>query len=95
MREAGSDIEQTGAVVTVVERQIDELLKGMAKKETAGVLPKPRAKRERKEKKGKRRVVVTGIGAVTPLGLTVDEYWRGCSKAGQALAKPPCAMSAV
>ena len=23
-----------------------------------------------------RRVVVTGMGAVTPLGLTVDEYWR-------------------
>ena len=23
------------------------------------------------------RVVITGLGAVTPLGLTVDEYWQG------------------
>jgi 3-oxoacyl-[acyl-carrier-protein] synthase II len=24
------------------------------------------------------RVVVTGMGAITPLGLTVDEFWQGC-----------------
>jgi 3-oxoacyl-[acyl-carrier-protein] synthase II len=24
-----------------------------------------------------KRVVVTGMGAITPLGLTVDEYWQG------------------
>ena len=24
-----------------------------------------------------RRVVITGVGAITPLGLTVDEYWGG------------------
>ena len=24
-----------------------------------------------------RRVVVTGMGALTPLGLSVEEYWRG------------------
>lgn len=69
MREAGSEIEPSGALTAVVDKQIDELL--------AEVLPKPRPKRQRKEKKGKRRVVVTGMGAVTPLGLTVDEYWKG------------------
>ena len=25
----------------------------------------------------KRRVVVTGLGAVTPIGNTVDEFWAG------------------
>lgn len=30
----------------------------------------------------KRRVVVTGLGAVTPIGNTVDEFWEGI-KAGQ------------
>jgi 3-oxoacyl-[acyl-carrier-protein] synthase II len=26
----------------------------------------------------RRRVVITGMGAMTPLGLTVDEFWQGC-----------------
>jgi 3-oxoacyl-[acyl-carrier-protein] synthase II len=26
----------------------------------------------------RKRVVVTGIGAVTPIGLTVDDFWQGC-----------------
>jgi 3-oxoacyl-[acyl-carrier-protein] synthase II len=25
-----------------------------------------------------RRVVITGMGAITPLGKTVDEFWQGC-----------------
>ncbi|MDE7233081.1 MAG: beta-ketoacyl-[acyl-carrier-protein] synthase II, partial [Lachnospiraceae bacterium] len=24
-----------------------------------------------------RRVVVTGMGAITPIGLSVDEFWAG------------------
>ena len=27
---------------------------------------------------GRRRVVITGMGAITPLGLTVEEFWQGC-----------------
>ncbi|MBI5052081.1 MAG: beta-ketoacyl-[acyl-carrier-protein] synthase II, partial [Chloroflexi bacterium] len=27
----------------------------------------------------RRRVVVTGLGAITPLGLTVTEFWDGLS----------------
>ena len=25
-----------------------------------------------------RRVVITGMGALTPLGNNVDEFWQGC-----------------
>ena len=25
----------------------------------------------------KRRVVITGLGAITPIGNTVDEFWEG------------------
>ena len=26
----------------------------------------------------RRRVVITGMGALTPLGNNVDEFWQGC-----------------
>lgn len=32
-----------------------------------------------------RRVVITGMGAVTPLGLNVDEFWNGLKKADMVL----------
>jgi len=31
-----------------------------------------------KDNRNGRRVVVTGIGALTPLGNTVEEFWQGC-----------------
>ena len=36
---------------------------------------------------GKRRVVVTGLGALTPIGLTVDEFWKNLI-AGKSGAAP-------
>src|SRR5215470_1456226 len=39
------------------------------------------------------RVVVTGLGVISPIGLTVDEYWRnlldGISGAGRITAFDP------
>lgn len=32
----------------------------------------------------KRRVVVTGLGAVTPIGNTVEEFWDGIKEIGRA-----------
>jgi 3-oxoacyl-[acyl-carrier-protein] synthase II len=36
---------------------------------------------------GKRRVVVTGLGALTPIGLTIDEFWKNLL-AGMSGAAP-------
>lgn len=30
------------------------------------------------DRKERRRVVITGMGAITPLGNTVEEFWQGC-----------------
>ncbi|MDQ2858541.1 MAG: beta-ketoacyl-ACP synthase II [Candidatus Eremiobacteraeota bacterium] len=35
----------------------------------------------------KRRVVITGMGAVTPLGNTRDEFWHGCITGRSGVAK--------
>ncbi len=32
-----------------------------------------------------RRVVITGLGAITPLGLTVDGYWQGLTRGQSAI----------
>ncbi|MCJ7522933.1 MAG: beta-ketoacyl-ACP synthase II, partial [Dehalococcoidia bacterium] len=77
MRQARSGKgQQAEAITTEVDKQIDDLLSSISEEETIKPAPKTRAKRSRKGKGGKRRVVVTGMGAVTPLGLTVDEYWK-------------------
>ena len=69
--------QQSQAVTTVVDKQIAELLGSIDKAGTAKPKAKARPKRAGKGKKDKRRVVVTGMGTINPLGLTVDEYWRG------------------
>ena len=28
----------------------------------------------------KRRVVITGVGAITPIGKNVEEFWKGIKK---------------
>jgi 3-oxoacyl-[acyl-carrier-protein] synthase II len=33
----------------------------------------------------RRSVVITGMGAITPLGLTVDDYWRGLAQGRSAI----------
>ena len=77
MRRARARMDQPGATVTVIDKQIDDLLSSIDEKEPAEPASKTRPKRSKKSEKRKRRVVITGMGALTPLGLTVDEYWQG------------------
>ena len=34
-----------------------------------------------------RRVVVTGMGAITPIGLSVDEFWAGVKEGKTGFAE--------
>ena len=34
-----------------------------------------------------RRVVITGMGAITPLGLNVEEYWQGLKEGHTAFGE--------
>jgi 3-oxoacyl-[acyl-carrier-protein] synthase II len=32
------------------------------------------------------KVVITGLGAVTPIGLNIEEYWRGLAEGKNGIA---------
>ncbi len=88
MKDARSGMgQQAEAVTTEVDKQIDDLLGSIGEEETVEPIPKARPKRAGKGKRGRRRVVVTGMGAITPLGLTVDEYWQGLIEGRSGIAE--------
>ena len=35
-----------------------------------------------------RRVVITGMGAITPVGNTVDEFWNNIKKGEVGIGRP-------
>ena len=37
--------------------------------------------------KSMKRVVVTGMGAITPIGNSVEEFWNGRNSAGRTVKK--------
>lgn len=96
MREVGTGAEQLEATTVVVDEQITQLLGGIEKKETSEVLPRTQPQREADERRAGRRVVVTGMGALTPLGLTVDEYWKGLIEGKSGISKATlCDLSSL
>jgi 3-oxoacyl-[acyl-carrier-protein] synthase II len=96
MGQVGPSARQQEASNTVVDEQITQLLGSIEKKEAIGVLPKTQPHREADERRAKRRVVVTGMGAITPLGLTVDEYWKGLIEGKSGITKATlCDLSSL
>ena len=41
---------------------------------------------------GLHRVVITGLGAVTPIGNTVQDYWEGLCAGTNGWHQSPCLM---
>lgn len=61
---------------TMVNKQLDKFLTGILEKAeapTPAPLPEPAGGKATEQ----RRVVVTGMGAMTPLGLNVADFWQG------------------
>lgn len=88
MSQADSGLGQQAETVTsVVEKQIDDLLGSIDKEKGGRPGPKTRPKKAVKGKRERRHVVVTGMGALTPLGLTVDEFWQGLVEGRSGIAR--------
>ena len=41
---------------------------------------------------GLHRVVITGLGAVTPIGNTVQDYWNGLTSGSNGVEAITCSM---
>jgi len=88
MRQARSEMgQQPEAATTVVDKEINELFGSIVKEEKGKPTTKTRPKKAGKGKKERRRVVITGMGAITPLGLTVDEFWQGLVEGRSGIAR--------
>jgi len=74
------------AAKTALEQELDELLADIWEREEI----KPEAVRVRRGDK-RTRVVITGMGAITPLGLSVEETWQGliAGRSGISLVTDP------
>lgn len=100
MKQPSPEMRGASSTERSLGRGWDDLLSQIMEREALPV-PSPLLHRE-VEGRPRRRVVVTGMGAVTPLGLTVEEFWRGLV-AGRSGAGPmtlcdptgyPCTIAA-
>ena len=86
--EEAADFKTVGSVVERVRALIDGLRRGRRQGMIRGDhgLPAPWARQIKRislddMSGGPRRVVVTGMGVVTPIGTTVADFWAGCRRA--------------
>jgi beta-ketoacyl-acyl-carrier-protein synthase II len=63
------------ATKTTVDRQIEDFLAEILKQEPP--MPEPQPQPLGGEGGARRRVVITGLGAITCLGLNVHDFWQG------------------
>ena len=63
------------ATKTTVDRQIEDFLAEILKQEPP--MPEPQPQHLGGEGGARRRVVITGLGAITCLGLNVHDFWQG------------------
>ncbi len=72
-RAAAQRPEVEPEVSPLVERQVEAIVE-----QALGTEPAPTPARLAAEHRQRRRVVVTGIGAITPIGLTAEDFWLSC-----------------
>ena len=98
MERSSSEVGQQPETISfdVVDKQIDDLLGGVVEEKAGKPVPKTKPERAGNYEGKRRRVVVTGMGAVTPLGLTVDEFWQGLIEGRSGIDKTTlCDVSAL
>lgn len=71
-----------------LESQLDQLLREVLTEQQAAttIAPWP-ARIEEEEKSDDQRVVITGIGPVTPLGIGIEPYWSGLVAGRSAISR--------
>jgi len=87
MPEARSESMRASLPAASIDKELDDLLTGILNRDSSEDEPEPGSQRVGQERHSRHRVVITGMGAVTPLGLTADEFWSGLVAGRSGIAR--------